>query len=141
MLGVFRIGFLYRTIRLQGKQPDPNNHPGLPASFFTGVVFAVGWTPCIGPVLGSIIGLASESGTVLEGAYLLMAYSLGLGVPFILCALALGQLNGLLRRLNYKLNGTGLVSILSGLFVILVGVLMLTGIFQLLPQYFNWLPL
>lgn len=148
MAGLFRISFLYRTFGLKGKRSftkgdgrDNPRPPGLPASFFTGVIFAAGWTPCIGPVLGSIIGLASESTTALEGTYLLVAYSLGLGVPFMLTALALGQANRFLRSLNRKLNGLKLVSILSGLFVALVGVLMLTNVFQTLPQYFNWLPI
>ncbi len=148
MAGLFRISFLYRSFGMKaksslnkGRDDAYQKSPGLPASFFTGVIFAAGWTPCIGPVLGSIIGLASESTTALEGTYLLIAYSLGLGVPFMLTALALGQANRFLRSLNRKLNGLRVVSILSGLFVALVGVLMLTNVFQTLPQYFNWLPL
>lgn len=149
MAGLFRISFLYRSFGLKAKkpwnkkgaEPDSPKSPGLPASFFTGVIFAAGWTPCIGPVLGSIIGLASAGTTALEGTYLLAAYSLGLGVPFMLTALALGQANRFLRSLNRRLNGLRLVSILSGLFVALVGVLMLTNVFQTLPQYFNWLPI
>ena len=92
-------------------------------------------------MLGSIIGLASESTRAIEGIFLLIAYSLGLGVPFMLTALALGQANGLLRSLNQSLNGLRLVSIISGLFVAIVGVLILTNVFQTLPKYFNWLPL
>lgn len=148
MAGLLRISFLYRSFGLKAKGTlnkgaghDTQKSPGLPASFFTGVIFAAGWTPCIGPVLGGIIGLASESATAIEGTYLLIAYSLGLGMPFMLTALALGQANRFLRSLNRKLNGLKLVSILSGLFVALVGVLMLTNVFQTLPQYFNWLPL
>ncbi len=76
-----------------------------------------------------------------QGTYLLVAYSLGLGLPFMLCAFLLGQANGLLRSLNRSLNGLRLVSILSGLFVATVGLLMLTNVFQTLPQYFNWLAL
>ncbi|MBN9390860.1 MAG: cytochrome c biogenesis protein CcdA [Chloroflexi bacterium] len=150
MAGLFRISFLYRSLGLNslrsfnkgyGNQDKPARRTGLPASFFTGVIFAAGWTPCIGPVLGSIIGLASESTRAIEGIFLLIAYSLGLGVPFMLTALALGQANGLLRSLNQSLNGLRLVSIISGLFVAIVGVLILTNVFQTLPKYFNWLPL
>lgn len=156
MAGVFRISFLSRTFRLNlkrgGKEEPLSNttsqcsdnsrsQPGLPASFFTGVIFAAGWTPCIGPVLGGIIGLASENPTAGQGTYLLIAYSLGLGVPFLLCAIALGQADRLLQRLNRRLNRTGLVSITSGLFVALVGILMLTNVFQTLPRYFNWMAL
>lgn len=144
MAGVFRLKLLYRTFKWDRKvtgqtQPRPPAQPGLPASFFTGVLFAAGWTPCIGPILGGIIGLASESTTALQGTYLLVAYSLGLGVPFILCALALGQANALLRGLNRKLNSTRLISVISGLFVTVVGFLMLTNTFQAMSVYFNWL--
>jgi len=143
MAGLFRIAFLYRTFRPRSNKiiSTKPKTVGLSASFFTGVIFAAGWTPCIGPVLGSIIGLASESSTALNGTFLLVAYSFGLGLPFMVCALALGQADRLLKRLNFRLNRRGWVSLVSGIFVALVGVLMLTNTFQTLPQYFNWMAL
>ncbi len=146
MAGVLRIGFLFRTVGFEKKnwssgEVQKEHRPGLPASFFTGVLFAAGWTPCIGTVLGGIIGLAGESATAVQGVYLLVAYSLGLGVPFMLCALALGQANTMLKRLNRNLNRTRLIAVISGLFVVVVGILMLTNTFQTMSAYFNWLPL
>ena len=64
---------------------------GYGRSLVIGAAFAIGWTPCIGPILGAILTLAAESGTVLQGTFLLLAWSLGLGVPFIITGLALGS--------------------------------------------------
>ncbi|HZS00637.1 MAG TPA: cytochrome c biogenesis protein CcdA, partial [Chloroflexota bacterium] len=106
-----------------------------PTSFVVGILFAAGWTPCIGPILSGIIGLATFSDTMAQGALLLASYSLGLGVPFLATAFALGSAALTLKRFNRYF---GAVEIVSGLFLIGVGVLMLTGLFLRLPQYFNW---
>jgi cytochrome c-type biogenesis protein len=130
--GLLRIPLLYQQKRLELHRRGP---PSLPLSFAVGVVFAAGWTPCIGPILSGIIGLATFTDTMAQGAVLLAAYSLGLGVPFLLTAAALGSATLLLKRFSRYF---GLVELLSGLFLVGVGVLMLTGLFLRLPQYFNW---
>jgi cytochrome c-type biogenesis protein len=130
--GVLRIPLLLRERRLYFER---RGSPSLPASFIVGVVFAAGWTPCIGPILSGIIGLATFTETMAEGAVLLATYSLGLGVPFLATALALGSAVVFLKRFNRYF---GYVEIASGLFLIGVGILMLTGLFLRLPQYFNW---
>jgi cytochrome c-type biogenesis protein len=130
--GVLRIPLLYREKRFY---LEPRGAPSLPLSFMVGVLFAAGWTPCIGPILSGIIGLATFSDTMAQGALLLASYSLGLGVPFLATAFALGSAALLLKRFSRYF---GAVEVLSGLFLIAVGVLMLTGLFMRLPQYFNW---
>jgi cytochrome c-type biogenesis protein len=130
--GVFRIPMLYREKRFYVQRPGG---PSLPMSFVVGVLFAAGWTPCIGPILSGIIGLATFTDTMAQGAILLASYSLGLGVPFLATAFALGSATLLLKRFSRYF---GAVEVVSGLFLIAVGVLMLTGLFLRLPQYFNW---
>ena len=130
--GVFRIPLLYREKRIY---LAPRGAPSLPMSFVVGVLFAAGWTPCIGPILSGIIGLATFTDTMAQGAVLLASYSLGLGVPFLVTAFALGSAALCLKRLNRYF---GVIEAVSGTFLIAVGVLMLTGLFLRLPQYFNW---
>jgi cytochrome c-type biogenesis protein len=131
-IGVFRISLLYRQLRLEpgfGAKATPI------ASVLVGVAFAAGWSPCIGPILAGIIGLASMSETVGEGALLLVAYSLGLGVPFMATALAIGQVSVLLTRIKRHLR---VVEMASGALLLVIGLLMLSDTFRLLPQYFSW---
>ena len=89
-----------------------------------GIVFSVSWTPCVGAFLGSALMLASQQGHVVEGMLMLLTYSLGLGIPFLLSAVLIDQLRsafGWIKR-NYKI-----INILSGSLLILIGVLMATG--------------
>ncbi len=130
--GVFRIPQLYSEKRIA---LGSGHSPSLPFSFLVGVIFAAGWTPCIGPVLSGIIGLATLSATVAQGAVLLAAYALGLGVPFLAAALSLEGLRRFTRRIRAHY---ALVEVVSGLFLIAVGVLMLTNMFVRLPQYFTF---
>jgi cytochrome c-type biogenesis protein len=100
-----------------------------------GMSFAAGWTPCIGPVLGSIIGLAVIEGSVTKGTALLVAYSAGLGVPFLITALAVEPISARLKRLRPVL---AVVPVVSGVLVVAVGVLMLTNSLIRMNQYFDW---
>lgn len=93
-------------------------------SFFTGGVFTIAWTPCVGPILGGILALALGSGTAWEGAYLLAAYSLGLGLPFLAIGAAFGSLTPLLRRIHRYSTA---LYIFSGILLISIGVLILTN--------------
>jgi len=103
----------------------PGGGTGYLRSILVGAIFALGWTPCVGPILGGILSLASGSGTAWQGAYLLAAYSLGLGLPFIAAGLALGTVTPLIRWISRHGN---IIAPLSGLVLIVVGVLMLTNI-------------
>lgn len=130
--GIVRIPLLYREFRME---KDMSSTATPFTSLVLGVAFAAGWTPCIGPVLGGIIGLASMSETAWHGTYLLIAYSLGLGLPFLATALAISQATAVLRGIWRYFT---LVSVVSGMLLIGIGLLMLSDTFKLLPQYFNW---
>lgn len=88
-----------------------------------GMAFAFGWTPCIGPVLGGVLGLAAERATLASGLVLLVAYSLGLGVPFLVTGLAFGRLTTVLARVRRRL---WLVDLVAGVALVAFGVLLLT---------------
>jgi cytochrome c-type biogenesis protein len=88
-----------------------------------GMAFAFAWTPCIGPVLGAVLGLASRDGTLAGGAFLLLAYSLGLAVPFVLVGLAFGRFTALLARTRHWLWA---VELTGGVILVVFGVLLLT---------------
>ena len=92
-----------------------------------GVGFAAGWSPCIGPVLGGVIGLASTRGSVLEGAGLLLMYAAGLGLPFVAVAVGFDQVRS---RLRWLLQHERAVSLVSGLVLIGIGFLMISGTFD-----------
>jgi cytochrome c-type biogenesis protein len=89
-----------------------------------GMAFAFGWTPCLGPVLGSVLTLASHEGTLTGGIALLIAYSLGLGVPFLLSGLAFGRLTDVVARVRSRLRYIDLV---GGLILVAFGLLLVTG--------------
>lgn len=121
--GIFNISFLgyERKIHLKMK---PTNILG---SFIVGIVFALGWTPCVGPVLGTILTYAATQETVKEGVLLLGSYSLGLGIPFLVSGLAV---NLFLRGFRKIKKYSRLISVVTGGLLILFGILILTGKFQ-----------
>ncbi len=131
-MGILRIPLLYREFRREVQLASTSTPI---TSFLVGIAFAAGWTPCVGPVLAGIIGLASMSETVVQGSYLLVAYSLGLGVPFLAAGLAIARASALLNRIKRHLR---LISLASGVLLVAIGLLMLSNTFRLLPQYFNW---
>jgi len=105
------------------------------ASFGMGAIFAVGWTPCIGIILGGILTMAATTGTVLQGTVLLLTFTLGLGIPFIAIALVYERAPGLLRPLTR--HGRS-VSIVGGALVAFIGVAMVFDWLSLLPRFFNF---
>ncbi|MFL5768741.1 MAG: cytochrome c biogenesis CcdA family protein [Chloroflexota bacterium] len=105
------------------------------ASFGLGAIFAVGWTPCIGIILGGILGLASQSQTLAQGGVLLIAYTLGLGIPFLLIAILLDRAPAVLRPL---IRHGRAVSIVGGLLVVAIGLAMIFDWLRLLPAWFNF---
>jgi cytochrome c-type biogenesis protein len=118
-LGLFRIPFLLRQVRIERAHPA-----GPVGSYVMGLAFAFGWTPCIGPVLAAILAVAGSRDTVGEGAMLLGVYSLGLGLPFLGAALFAGPFMGLMRRFRRHM---GLVEKGMGGLLVLTGVMFLTG--------------
>ena len=97
---------------------------GFLAALLFGVIFSLGWTPCVGAFLGSALMLASQQGYVLEGILLLLAYSLGLGIPFLLSAVLIDYLKSAFERIK---RHYGIINKISGSLLILIGILMATG--------------
>lgn len=124
------ITLLYSDTR---RQMELNSNGGLGSSAIMGVVFAAGWTPCIGPIYGSILTLAVTGTNIGGAAGLLAAYSLGLGIPFLATALLLDSASSLLRRLQRHVRKIELV---SGAFLVLVGVAVASGRLQDWSQTF-----
>jgi cytochrome c-type biogenesis protein len=118
-LGLLRIGWLMREKRLDVAKPA-----GLWGAYVMGLAFAFGWTPCIGPILAAILAVAASEITVTKGAGLLAVYSLGLGIPFILAALAVEPFAAFLARFRGQLAR---VEMAMGGLLILTGIAFLTG--------------
>jgi len=120
MMGVVRIGALERA---WGPQAAPAAG-GVVGPLLFGMVFAVGWSPCVGPFLASALSLAAASGSAMRGVELLVCYSLGLGVPFVLAAVLIDRLEGAFAWVK---GHYGLVNRACGLLLVVVGVLMAIG--------------
>jgi cytochrome c-type biogenesis protein len=118
-LGILRIGLFYRELRWQAPVS-----PGPWSAYVMGLAFAFGWTPCIGPVLATVLAVAGREESVGKGAFLLAVYSAGLGVPFLLAAFAMGPFIGFLKRFRAHL---GLVEKAMGGLLVLTGIGFLTG--------------
>jgi len=119
-LGVFRIALLYREARVETR----GRPLGMWGAYVAGLAFAFGWTPCVGPVLASILIVAAGQDTVGQGAMLLLAYAIGIGVPFIIAAAFLDRFQGFMRRFRKHL---GLMEKIIGVFLIIAGLLVMTG--------------
>ena len=130
MLGVVNIAPLMREHKINAAHIFVSGKPA--SSCLIGIIFALGWTPCIGPVLGAILLLAATETTVLEGGFMLAIFSLGLAVPFIVISLVYARANHLIARISAVarwLNRIGAV------FLILVGLLLMLGKFYLMVDY------
>ena len=140
--GVIDVAALYRDIRLpfgalggassSFGQAGPAT-PSYRRSLLLGIVFAAGWTPCIGPILGGIIGLATVSASVAQGTILLVAYAAGLAIPFILVALGATAVS---HRLGWLRDHEKVVSQVTGAMLVVVGLLMITNTFARLSGLF-----
>jgi cytochrome c-type biogenesis protein len=125
MLG--SVGFLQKTIKL------PTPKIGLAGAPLLGVVFALGWTPCIGPTLSAVLVLASDTGDPLRGAVLASFYSLGIGIPFLLIAAGFGFAA---RSVEFVKRHLRAINIFGGVVLILLGILIASGLWL---QFTNWL--
>ncbi len=117
---VIRIGFLNRAKGLTAQKKD--------LSFWQtvlfGMVFSIGWTPCVGAFLGSALMLASQQGSAVKGILMLVCYSLGLGIPFLISAVLIGKLKG---AFNFIKRNYRTVNKICGIFLVIIGILMMTG--------------
>lgn len=114
------LGVFYTDTRTELGRP---HNSGYLSSFLMGLFFSAGWTPCIGPTLGAIMALGYDSATIGQGAWLLAAYSLGLGIPFILFALALDRASRLLRLLKRHIRT---IRLINGTLLVLIGLALST---------------
>ncbi len=125
LTGILKLPIFYWQKRFEFRP----NRPSYPASLLIGLIFAIGWTPCVGLILAPILGLAASAATLGRGVVLLLFYSLGLGVPFLLLGLGVNQLGRVLKWLKPHVGkieaGTGVVMIAAGLVIF----------FNLLPYF------
>ncbi len=119
--GYLQLALFSRTVEVR---IGSNRPVGYLRSGFVGGAFGLGWTPCVGPILGSILTLAADSGGALRGTYLLSWYSLGLAVPFLIAGLAVSDVNRFMRKIQPY---TPVIEVVSGLMLIGVGVLLISG--------------
>jgi cytochrome c-type biogenesis protein len=126
--GAFKLTFLGRYL-----QPQVQRKPaGTLGSAFVGAAFAIGWTSCVGPILGAILALAASAGQIKTGILLLLTYSVGLGIPFFLSAIAIDRFLLLSRRFRGAIQ---IIHIGAGLLLVVAGVLLVTGYMNVLNQY------
>ncbi len=118
-LGLFRLAVLYREARVSAGRPS-----GIGSAYAMGLAFAFGWTPCIGPILAAILAVAGSEATVGHGAALLLAYSAGLGLPFVAAALALGSFLRFVGRFRAHFRT---IERVAGALLVLTGLAFLTG--------------
>ncbi len=128
-LGLIRIGILYRQLRADAGTTASSSYAG---SFLIGLAFAFGWTPCVGPVLASILFTAAGQETAMQGAGLLFSYGVGMTSPFILAALFIGPFMRWMRRFRRHL---GTIEKLMGLMLITFGVLIATNSINIIAQW------
>lgn len=135
MIGVFHLPFLAYDTRVQ-QAPDPKW--GYLSSVLMGVFFSAGWSPCVGPVLGTILTLAINGGDISLGARLLTAYSVGLAIPFLIAALGIGWVTTILKKYGKTMR---YIEIAMGVILVIVGIMLFSGVFALLAQQgqFFWI--
>lgn len=126
--GILKVPALERYYQLQLK----NKPTGFIGSGVVGAVFAIGWTPCVGPILGAILLLASTQGTVGSGIVMLLAYSFGLAIPFFLSALAINSFFSFSQTFRRYIHA---VHVAAGIILIVVGILLVTNYFTILNAY------
>jgi cytochrome c-type biogenesis protein len=135
--GIFKMGLIrsftfYREARFHIK----GRKFGLLGALLLGAAFAFGWTPCVGPILGSILAYAGTLGKVNQGVVLLLIYSMGLGIPFLLVAFGLNRFLGVFDRIKKHLR---LIEIVSGIILVILGVLVFTDKLIMLAGYVPFL--
>jgi cytochrome c-type biogenesis protein len=124
MTGIFRIPFLEYDLR---PQTAPDRNRGYLASALMGVFFSAGWSPCVGPVLGAILTLALNGGSIAQGVQLLSAYSAGLAIPFLLASTQIGLVTKVIRRYGKLMR---YVEITMGAILIVVGIMLFAGRYE-----------
>ncbi len=135
LMEVLYIPFLYEEAKLEIRA---KKEWGYLSSLLIGVVFAAGWTPCVGPALASILMLSANQSTAAQGAWLLTAYSAGVGLPFILSALLVDRLTAWLQKVNRYLP---IIQKATGLLLVILGIIVFTNSFALIGDWMQKLGL
>ncbi|GAB6170215.1 cytochrome c biogenesis protein CcdA [Clostridium carnis] len=132
-IGIIKISILQRTLGFKNKAKVKNLN--IISSIVFGTIFAIGWTPCVGTFLSSALMIAANSQHSLEGVLMLLTYSLGLGIPFILSALLIDSLKSTFNfiKQNYKVINT-----ISGILLIIIGLMMMTGYLNMLLSFLSF---
>ncbi len=119
-MGILRLPFINRT----RKADVEIKQTGFFSALLFGIVFSIGWTPCVGAFLGSALMMASQSNTMAQGVGMLILYSIGLGIPFLISALLIDRLRGTFQFIKEHYS---VINVVSGVFLVIVGILMMTG--------------
>lgn len=127
-LGIFRIGLLYREARVQVR----TGGAGIASAYVMGLAFAFGWTPCVGPVLAAILFVAGAEDTAMRGAVLLAAYSLGIGIPFMLAGIFASRFISLANRFKRHMHK---IEMVMGVLLVITGLLFITGQMSRIAQW------
>ncbi len=135
IFGLYIMGVLKLSFLTKHKQIEVRNKPaGYIGSFLIGIAFSLGWTPCVGPILGAILLYASQSETIWQGIYLLCFYSLGIAIPFLLTSIAVDTALGYFTKVKKHMRK---INIAAGLLLIVVGVMIYTGsLSSIINEYF-----
>ncbi len=129
LTGIYRFPFLEYDLRPHSQL---DHSLGLISSFFLGIFFSAGWSPCIGPVLAAILALALNEGNIQQGVVLLAAYSAGMAIPFLLAALGVGWVTAFLKKYARVLHW---IEIGTGIVLIIVGLMLFFGVFEQLARF------
>ena len=129
MTDLISIPFLNYNLRPQSKKVA---NRGLLSSFLMGIFFSAGWSPCVGPTLGLILTLAIERANIAQGVGLLSVYSLGMAIPFLAAAIGVGWVSQVLKKYSKVMR---VVEIVTGIILIIVGVMLFLGIYQQLATF------
>lgn len=128
LMGLFYMGILKINILNMEKRFSYEGKKGnIPGAFLLGIAIGFGWTPCIGPILASVLAVAASKSSLIEGVYLLFIYSMGIAVPFLITALLV---QGAAHRLRKILKYTKVIKIISGVILVAAGILLYTGYFE-----------
>jgi cytochrome c-type biogenesis protein len=124
MTGIIRIPFLEYDVR---RQQAPDRRMGYLSSFLLGVFFSAGWSPCVGPILGTILTLSLSTGSLTQGFWLLVAYSIGLAIPFLIAAVEIGLVTSAIKKYGAIMR---YVEIAMGILMIAIGIILFFGRFE-----------
>jgi len=135
VFGIHISGLIPISLLLGEKRVTIHRKPaGYMGSFIVGLAFAAGWTPCIGPILASILMVAATEESVLQGIALLLTYSMGLAIPFFLSSLAMHQFLVIFNRFKKYIR---IFEVITGLFLVLIGILIFTNSMSIFQRFFE----